>query len=208
MGNSRGLSLLHSADELGTLLANVDKRAMMFEQFVPGTDVTIPVYWSNTQARYIVTSAILYEPLNRDANWIYTYDLKTDSKVRIERKIAPIDMEIQNAIIRYAEKIQIQSLARIDFRYRFSSFDKMPEILNYEDLYFIELNTLPTLKKGINFLEAIDDHILAENWDDTQYFKDNISPSIRALSFLLFHSAISFESHAGYRLRPDKKVAR
>ena len=43
MGNSRGVNLLNSTDQLSALLKKIDPQSMLFEQFIPGTDVTIPV---------------------------------------------------------------------------------------------------------------------------------------------------------------------
>lgn len=131
------------------------KETGIYQEFIPGYDVTIPLAYNYYLNDVDVLPPILYLPDNLDPEWIF--DEKT-KKLDTGFETIPfltIESETQKKLVELLKIFDIKTYGRIDARIKFTGERLSKEIVNkpfaMEDLYFIEVNSMPTIEQGDGF---------------------------------------------------------
>lgn len=160
-------------------------RTMIIEEFIEGYEVTVPVIFDALSDEYVPLPPILYIPeVANPAEWFLSYEDKMNRAIKIERRIATLGAEVLDALVESSRAFDFKGLARFDFRWRTKTPDELP--IHKNDLWFLEINCLPTLRTDVNFLKSVR-HFIA-NRDDplATPLRRAAREDIAALSYLLF----------------------
>jgi hypothetical protein len=127
----------------------------LVQEFVPGLDVTIPLLASPENGQLKCLPGVVYLPDERtDGTWFHDAESKRQG-VGYTKQTLELPADVAARIERLAQQIGAVSICRVDFRLAKPHLDQDNEFIMMEDLVFLEINTTPTLKRGINFLDAI-----------------------------------------------------
>jgi len=125
---------------------------VLVEEFIPGRDVTVPFLESAAHERHGILQPVEYviaEQATADRRYaIYDYELKTKLdafvSVRAPAEVpAPLAERLRALSETVYRVLEIRDLGRIDFR-----------IGDDGQLYFLEINALPSLEKGAGIYAA------------------------------------------------------
>lgn len=151
-GSSKGItadSIVHSEERLNEMLAKLLAQypcGVLVEEFIVGKDVTVPYLEGVNNAAKGVLTPTEYEfdhPWEGDEGYkIYDYNLKNVNshhvKVVTPARITP---EVEKQLTKYSQivfsQLNIRDLGRADFR-----------VTPQGEVYFIEVNALPSLEPG------------------------------------------------------------
>lgn len=157
-GSSKGItqeSVVNTPAEYTARIKALLKKypeGILVEEYVDGFDVTVPFVELLSEKTKGVLCPVQYEfdesQLNNRKYKIYDYDLKNNNSNAVSVKVpAEIPADTQKKIMEYAGRIiqglGVRDLARMDFR-----------ISSSGDIYFIEINALPSLEEGASLFEA------------------------------------------------------
>jgi len=127
----------------------------IYQEFIPGFDITIPIVYNPYIKDIDLLPPILYMPKSCDPNWIFGEKEKENVS---EYSIAPVlkvDEETAKTIIQFAKVFPIQTFGRIDARVKsnekYLSLDEAKNTLKIENLFFLEINPMPTVEKQLSF---------------------------------------------------------
>lgn len=145
MGNSQFVARMRPDLPANNLIA---------EEFIQGYDVTIPVFYDGDRDAYIAASAIAYIPDVEDpANWFLSYEQKMNRSIAIDRAIRTLAPKLELALVEASHAFGFQSIARFDFRWKTDAPNRRE--IDLADLWFLEINCLPTLRRDVNFLNGL-----------------------------------------------------
>lgn len=169
------------------------------QEFIEGYDVTVPIMYNPLYEDFEVLPGVLYLPCHADPEWFLGEEEKqlhtAYEKVGIE-----IPVSIQKNLLSLAKLFQVDTYCRVDTRIRTSeilSRDRIPSFsFELKDLYFLEINTMPTIKEGINFHTSIVNMGTRNRMSAAfDLFKEHVkNPSITG--FILASSILALSSKA------------
>lgn len=189
LGSSIGVTVGHteSADPKGT-----------YQEFIPGYDITVPIIYNPCLGDIDMLPPIIYIPENLDPYWIYDEQEKIKDNGFTTYPMTKIENEAKEMILKFARAIPIKTFGRIDMRFK-SFGEKLSREVIYDtltanDLYFIEINSMPTIEKEDSFEYAIN----AVNSDNqhslyryiSAYYETFSNPSVNGI--LLASAILSF----------------
>ena len=126
----------------------------LYQEFIRGYDVTTPIMYNPMSFELEVLPSIVYYPDNMDPNWFLGDNEKQYHK-GYKKITAKLDDEAKKAYIELAKSFTISTYCRIDARITANSIEelnrKANDAIKLKDLYFSEINPMPTIKKDINF---------------------------------------------------------
>ncbi len=151
-GSSKGIdksSICRDANQLKTYLSTNLARfpeGVLVEKYIEGKDVTVPFLAQLGDEG--VLEPVEYYRTDIEGNWIYDFDLKNidDSQVQVRcpANFEPQVLEtVRTAMKKVVAALCIVDMARADFR-----------IAPNGEVYFIEINALPSLQPGAGIFEA------------------------------------------------------
>lgn len=137
----------------------------IYQEFIPGFDVTTPILFDPSSESFLFLPSILYVPDAQDTRWFFGEKAK-GTKVGYTRQIIHgISDGLREKYLHLLKDINVQTYCRIDARVRSDIFDKVYSLplapLSEENLYFIEINTMPTISLVNSFgfsYQSIDIH--------------------------------------------------
>lgn len=143
-GGSMGLNLIHTEAEFlkqATLLINQYGFDLLAEEYIDGTEITVPIIGNGETAQALGVVSIMHE----DGTDISLYDnsLKYKDNVinTLEFKFSDI---IKQKLLEYSERIHqffdLRDYSRMDFRVKPNG-----------SIYFLEINTMPSLCRDCSF---------------------------------------------------------
>ncbi|MCL2047910.1 MAG: hypothetical protein FWG87_04195 [Defluviitaleaceae bacterium] len=162
--------------------SNENKVCGIYQEFIQGYDVTIPIVHNPIINDLDILPPILFIPKSHDPNWMYDEKEKIKDNGFITLPMLKISEELKCELINYAKIFPIQTFARIDARLK-STKKKLSEstaetILMLDDFYFIEINPMPTVEKDDSFEYALKAAFADENHSFYQCV-DSYKKSIR-----------------------------
>ncbi len=151
-GSSKGIterSFCKDAESLlsyGTECLKLFPSGILVERFIPGRDISVPYIAGLGEGGVLEPLEYVFE--SEKALGIYDYDLKNllDDKVSV-RCPALLDESLKKQIRTWMKRV-IQALGVVDFAR--ADFRVSPE----GEVYFLELNALPSLQPGAGVFEA------------------------------------------------------
>jgi len=151
MGGSVGLRR-STAGELAD--EDVAQNTDIIQDFIFGFDLTIPVVWQPTLGKHRCVGGVMYLPENGSQDWYHSADSKESGR-GYSKRVVSIPPELESLLANFAKRIELGPYARIDLRIQCNS-DAVHDIdWKAAKPFFIEVNPLPTLRAGINFLNVV-----------------------------------------------------
>lgn len=128
---------------------------MIIQEFIPGYDLTVPVVYKPTLGRHRSPVGVLYLPKGKTGTtWIHDKASKTRG-TGYRKVIVQLPPDLEESVVRFAQTAGLGPYARIDFRIATSEPDPSNPRFWRSRSVFLEVNPLPTLRRGINFLNAV-----------------------------------------------------
>lgn len=138
---------------------NSSKDDYMYQEFIPGFDITTPILYNPLLEALEVLPAVLYSPNKLDTQW-YLGENEKASHQGYTKKIVQLSDDAKMKYLHLAKTMGISSYCRIDARLfcpNLNDASKLLEnLITLDELYFLEINPMPTIKDGINFLTSME----------------------------------------------------
>ena len=168
----------------------------IYQEFIPGYDVTIPVAYNFCSKTMDVLPPIMYLPNTFDPLWIYDEETKKKDTGFTTLPFSSISEEIKKEIIDLLTAFGIKTYARIDARIKYNDA-LTKDIANIpfskDDMYFIEINSMPTIEPDDGFDLAVKAVLKMHNhsfYNSVNEYNKNVAfPSING--FLLASSMLA-----------------
>jgi hypothetical protein len=139
---------------------------ILYQEFISGVDMTTPIIFNPLLNELDVLPAIMYYPKNGNPEW-FLGEVEKSSHEGYEKKAVRVSTEVKKYYQDFARTMGIDTYCRIDARVKCTDEADIIALLNrpveFEEIFFLEINPMPTIKKGINFHTSIlslkdDDH--------------------------------------------------
>lgn len=131
----------------------------LFQQFVPGIDVTVAAIYDPLLGCYQFGKAIGYVSQRGDSRWMFDDQAKTQHRVggslhEVKKVFFDLPVAVAQKTVRLIEKLGGSSLARIDFRVAASDEAELSSV-GLEAYSFLEINLCPTISTKSNFVASL-----------------------------------------------------
>lgn len=169
----------------------------LYQEFIPGYDATFPIMYNPIKGDLDFLPGVLYLPNNFDQNWFFGENEKITKDDFKNYPLYYIEDEAKNKLLEFAKSFPIDTFCRIDVRIKSTnrlSKTICDESIKFEDIYFVEINPMPTVKLG-NAYDLAFKYINEESdfYQCIQIYKE-VFDSVTINSFLLSSSMISLSS--------------
>ena len=128
------------------------------QEFIEGYDVTIPIMYNPLCNDFEVLPGVLYLPDNANLGWFLGEEEKLLHK-KYEKMSIKIPTKIQRYLLKLVELFQVDTYCRVDTRVRTGKILSRNDVQEFsfelDDIFFLEINTMPTIKEDINFHTSI-----------------------------------------------------
>jgi len=123
-----------------------------YQEFIPGYDITIPIVYNPIIDDIDILPPLLYLPKSKNPNWFYGEEEKAKEDGYTLHHFTTVENNLKEKIIDFARIFPIRTFGRIDARLKFEgselSCDVVNRSLGISDLFFIEINSMPTIEYG------------------------------------------------------------
>lgn len=121
----------------------------LYQEFIQGYDITTPIVYNPYDDKMDFMPTVIYIPEENSVDW-YLGESSKDTRSGFKREtIFSLSDELQNKYLELVHNLSITTFCRIDARIKCNSEKQLYEILNkplkLEDVYFIEINPMPTI---------------------------------------------------------------
>lgn len=121
----------------------------LYQEFIRGYDITTPIVYNPCIKNMDFMPTVLYIPEEENMDWYLGESFK-DTRSGFERQtIFSLSDELKNKYLTLSQNLSVNTFCRIDARIKCESSIHLKEILakplKSEDVYFIELNPMPTV---------------------------------------------------------------
>lgn len=129
-------------------------KEFIYQEFIKGFDITTPLLFNPITSELEVLPAILYMPNKNDVDW-YLGEEEKRLHQGYAKQVLQLSTDAKKMYTSLAKEMGIFSYCRIDARLHCESEDELFEFLHnpipLDKLYFLEINSMPTIKDNINF---------------------------------------------------------
>ncbi|MCI9094570.1 MAG: hypothetical protein HFF36_12490 [Coprobacillus sp.] len=166
----------------------------IYQEFISGYEITTPVVYNALTHTMDLLPTVIYIHESKDLDW---FNGEEEKKARTGYffKTVKLDETTNRKYLELIDIMGIQTYCRIDARIKCSEniyHDNSNNTVAFDDVYFIEINVMPTIRDKNNFTFSFDS--IGEN--DSLYpcikAQEDIVGDINVFSFLLASSMLSF----------------
>lgn len=169
-----------------------------YQEFISGYDITIPIVYNFETEKMALMPAVVYFPKSQDPKWFYSAEEKIKDNGFDILFINSFNDEIKCKILEFIQDFPINTYGRIDARIKCDKSTLTKNMVNEHialtDLYFIEINSMPTIETddsfeySLNIIKQLSSH---ELHNCVQSYEKNIKhPSING--YLLASSILAY----------------
>lgn len=121
----------------------------LYQEFIPGYDITTPIIYNPLTNRMDFMPTVLYLSKDHNPDW-YLGEENKETRRGFERKtILSLSQALREKYIDFISNTSITTFCRIDARIKCDSSENLDIMLSKpllpEDVYFVELNSMPTV---------------------------------------------------------------
>lgn len=131
----------------------------LYQEFIDGVDMTTPILYNPLTGELDTLPAILYVPDNQDPKWFLGEKEKATHST-YTKHIIHFDNITKEHFLHMAETCGVDAFCRIDCRVHCKSTSEIQALRNsvveFDKVFFIEINPMPTIKNGINYLMSLE----------------------------------------------------
>lgn len=168
----------------------------LYQEFISGYDITTPIVYNPYINKMDFLPTVIYMPPEDDVNWFLGEKQKDTRSGFTRETIILLDKKLKYKYMELVKNLSINTFCRIDARIKCNSKKQLFEILKrplqIEDIYFIELNPMPTVWINNAFSHSFAS--IDEGHSISAYISllKNTIPEINVYTFLLSLSMLSF----------------
>ncbi|MCM1144242.1 MAG: hypothetical protein NC318_06320 [Blautia sp.] len=161
----------------------------LYQEFIKGYDITTPIVYNPLTKQMDFMPTVLYIADKDDVNW-YLGEENKDTRSGFTRKaINSLSEELREKYLELVQNLSINTFCRIDARIKCNSSADLQLLLEkpllLEDVYFIEINPMPTVWINNAFSHSFSE--ITEEYSFYTYIKElqTIVPQSTLHNFLL-----------------------
>lgn len=126
----------------------------VYQEFIKGFDITTPIMYNPLTDQLEVMPAVVYYPNSKDNSWFLGEEEK-EKHMGYEKICVNLSEDAKYHYINMAKSLLVDTYCRIDARIKCESVSdlikKKEAPIEHSDLFFLEINPMPTIKENINF---------------------------------------------------------
>lgn len=150
---------INFGSSIGVLKGHKNSANNLYQEFILGFDMTTPLLFNPINRAIETLPPVMYFPNNSDPQWFLGATEK-ETHSNYKKRIVKIDDQVKTLFISMAKASNINTFCRIDCRIACNSGQEMErlskEIITLDKVFFIEINPMPTITEGINFLTSLE----------------------------------------------------
>ncbi|MCX4300016.1 MAG: hypothetical protein OSJ73_23915 [Lachnospiraceae bacterium] len=168
----------------------------IYQEFISGYDITTPIVYNPVLQKMDIMPTVLYIAENDNVEWFLGEECKNSRSGFTRKTIFDLSEELEKKYLELTQNIAINTFCRIDARIKCSSADELKSLLKkplqLEDVYFIEINPMPTVWINNAFSHSFSEINKVKNF--SAYLNDlrEIVPQITLHNFLLSIAILAF----------------
>ena len=120
-----------------------------YQEFIQGFDMTTPIVYSPLTDDYELMPSVLIIPDTGNTEWFYGEEQKEGGGYH-KKIVTYISPEVSNLYKDIVRAFSINTYCRIDTRVKCKSLDCLEDLLNnalsLQDVYFLEINPMPSIR--------------------------------------------------------------
>lgn len=167
----------------------------IYQEFIKGYDITTPILYNPISEDIEILPTVMYYPENRDIEWFFNEDVK-ETRGGYKKEILQLDSKTRDYFIKLAKSIDVSCYCRIDSRIKCNSSSEWEDLLKkpieFERIFFIEINPMPTLKHNINFYNSINSLTVEDPFYDIYKIYNLNRNTPTPTGFILLCSMLSY----------------
>ncbi len=140
-------------------ISSQDYKDYINQEFIKGYDITTPIMFNPIIGELEVLPSILYFPKSTDINWFLSNEQKTAFK-EYDKITYHLSDTVKKRLLEITKAFNVTTYARIDARVSVTKNLTLEDIneldCTLDNLYFIEINVMPTIKNEINFVNSVE----------------------------------------------------
>lgn len=121
----------------------------LYQEFIKGYDITTPIVYNPLTKKMDFLPTVIYVSQEETVEWYLGEEHKETRSGFIRKTIYDINDDVKKLYLDLIKSMSISTFCRIDARVKCFDNDKLAEVLNSplkaDDLYFIEINPMPTV---------------------------------------------------------------
>ena len=162
------------------------------QRFIKGFDVTVPLLYNPTRLAMEVLPGVLYHSHEPNIEW-YLSNTEKNNRNGYAKKIVHLDHVTKELLLEMAEAFNTTTYCRMDFRVQCNSVEELESVLHRpiqnRSLYFLEINTMPTIKESVNFVNSLDSKSTNGTAANLDLYKRLVSGAT-STGYILFSSMV------------------
>lgn len=171
-----------------------------YQEFIYGYDITIPMVFNFESKKMDLMPTVLYLPKTRDPKWFFNAEEKVLDNGFDILFPSEFNSSLKEKILKFAEAFPITTFGRIDARIKCNSpvlsEDIVNEKIGVDDLYFIEINSMPTIENDDSFEYSMDEIKKRKNhslFNCVNFYEQNVESA--TINGYLLASAMLAHNH-------------
>ena len=171
----------------------------LYQEFIPGYDATFPIMYNPIKKELDFLPGVLYLPNNNNPEWYFGENEKIVKNDYNNYPLYYLSDEAKSKLINFANSFPIETFCRIDVRIATTqkelSKDICSKTIDFDDLFFVEINPMPTVKFGnafdlsFNYISCNNDFYVCTNLHKEVFERTNVN------SFLLSSSMLALQKN-------------
>lgn len=149
LGSSRGVTRNNK---------NADCVRGLYQEFIPGFDMTTPIMYNPLTGNLETLSPVLYLPDSKNTSW-FLGETEKDNHAGYTKTVVNLTEEAKEHYLLMCKWYGIRTFCRIDARVYCEDYSDLSDMIDSpiptNRIRFLEINPMPTVKEGINFHTAL-----------------------------------------------------
>lgn len=169
----------------------------LYQEFINGYDITTPVVYNPSIQKMDIMPTVLYVAENDNVEWYLGEESKNIRSGFMRKTIYSLSKEVHEKYLELVQNLSINTFCRIDARIKCNSPSELKSLLEkpiqLKDLYFIEINPMPTVWINNAFSHSFSEIHLTNFFE---YIKElqNFVPQSTLHNFLLSTAMLAFST--------------
>lgn len=168
----------------------------IYQEFISGYDITTPIVYNPVLQKMDIMPTVLYIAENDNVEWFLGEECKNSRSGFTRKTIFDLSKELEKKYLELTQNIAINTFCRIDARIKCSSADELKSLLKkplqIKDVYFIEINPMPTVWINNAFSHSFSEINKVKNFSAYLNGLREIVPQITLHNFLLSIAILAF----------------
>lgn len=195
---------LNLGSSKGIIRGKIGEESGIYQEFINGFDMTTPILYNPLSGNLEILPSISYLSNTNTTNWFLNADEKATIKNYIKKPIQ-IDSKTQETYLALAKAFGVKTFCRIDARIKCNTIEERDQIVNQivpnDRVFFLEINTMPTISEKINFCNAIESINEESSFHESYSEYKEVVSNPSTVGFILFCSILALNDLITRRYR-------